>query len=108
MEPKPEGCSITTVAGAGHRANSGAHEANSASICWWCSSTAYSTVNPASLDGYQVVAALPVPQVGSQDPSCALLANLQHTQPRQALDLLQRIPDRAWTAPTGAPGSFEF
>ncbi|MGF6882546.1 hypothetical protein ABIA39_001488 [Nocardia sp. GAS34] len=59
------------------------------------------------LDIYQVVATLPAPEVHGGDASSALLANLPHTQPRQALDLLRRIPIRT-ERPRGPAGSFEL
>jgi len=62
----------------------------------------------AQLDVYQIVATLPAPQVHNRDPSCALLANLPHAQPRQALDLLRRIPIRSGTPPHAAAGPFEL
>ncbi len=60
-----------------------------------------------SLDASQVVAALPVPRLDSRDPSCALLANLQHTHARHALKMLQRVTFREGANPS-ALGSFEF
>lgn len=55
------------------------------------------------LDAHQIIAAMPTPRVGGQDPSCALLVNLPHIRPRHALDLLQRITVR----PQGVAGGFE-
>ncbi|WP_169816096.1 tetratricopeptide repeat protein [Nocardia miyunensis] len=50
------------------------------------------------LDAHQIVATLPAPRVRGQDPSCALLANLPHTQPRHTLELLRRITVRSQVA----------
>ena len=56
------------------------------------------------LDVRQIVATLPAPRVSGRDPSCALLANLPHSQPRHTLELLRRITVR----PHDAAGRFEI
>ncbi|MQY17745.1 tetratricopeptide repeat protein [Nocardia macrotermitis] len=48
-----------------------------------------------SLDVRRIIATLPAPRVCGEDPGCALLANLPHTQPRSTLELLRRIGIRS-------------
>lgn len=62
----------------------------------------------AVLDAANVVAALPVPLIDSQDPSAELLSTLLHGDPRHALDALQRVADRSATETIPTPESFEL
>ncbi|WP_425298125.1 tetratricopeptide repeat protein [Nocardia brasiliensis] len=62
----------------------------------------------AGLDVPEVVAALPVPLIDSEDPSAELLSTLLHADPQRALDALRRARDRIDAGTISAPESFEL
>ncbi|GAA5057187.1 serine/threonine-protein kinase [Nocardia callitridis] len=55
-----------------------------------------------------VVEALPVPLMGSEDPSADLLSTLLHGDPRHALDTLRRTADRIVSGTIAEPETFEL
>ncbi|GAB2452787.1 serine/threonine-protein kinase [Nocardia tengchongensis] len=62
----------------------------------------------AGLDPSDVVAALPVPLIDSEDPSAPLLSPLLHTEARHALDALHRTHSRILAGTIPAPPSYEL
>ncbi|MFE3758770.1 tetratricopeptide repeat protein [Nocardia tengchongensis] len=60
------------------------------------------------LDPRDVAAALPVPLIDSEDPSATLLSSLLHSEPRHALDTLQRTHGRIVAGTVAAPASYEL
>ncbi|WP_233434654.1 serine/threonine-protein kinase [Nocardia yamanashiensis] len=55
-----------------------------------------------------VVAALPVPLIDSEDPAAPLLSSLLHGEPRHSLDALQRTNSRIVAGVLAAPESYEL
>ncbi|WSJ20426.1 serine/threonine-protein kinase PknG (plasmid) [Nocardia sp. NBC_01327] len=60
------------------------------------------------LDPCEIVAALPVPLMDSEDPSADLLSTLLHAEPTYALDALQRTHSRILAGAIAAPESYEL
>ncbi|MGW4241390.1 tetratricopeptide repeat protein [Nocardia sp. NPDC004722] len=60
------------------------------------------------LDPSDIVAALPVPRIDSEDPSAALLSTLLHGEPVHALDALQRTHRRILAGTIPAPETYEL
>ncbi|RMI29505.1 serine/threonine-protein kinase [Nocardia stercoris] len=62
----------------------------------------------ATLDPADIVAALPVPLIDSEDPCAELLTPLLHSEARSALDALQRANDRIRSGSMAAPATYEL
>lgn len=60
------------------------------------------------VDPRDIAAALPVPLIDSEDPSADLLSGLLHSEPRHALDALQRTHSRIVAGTIPAPASYEL
>ncbi|MFF2554678.1 tetratricopeptide repeat protein [Nocardia sp. NPDC058058] len=60
------------------------------------------------VDPGDIVAALPVPLIDSDDPSADLFSTLLHSEPRHALDALRRTHSRILAGTIMAPDSYEL
>ncbi|MET9489881.1 tetratricopeptide repeat protein [Nocardia sp. NPDC006630] len=62
----------------------------------------------AVLDVSEIVAALPVPLIDTEDPCADLLSAVLHAEPVHALDMLRRIDSRILAGAVQAPESYEL
>lgn len=63
---------------------------------------------PLGFDVRELVSALPVPLIDTEDPCSELLSELLHAEPIHALDLLQRIDTRIRSGAIPMPASYEL